>query len=393
MIFGEKWKCTQMDNINYYIRLAIEKEYDDWEDLGSAPGKEGYRIWKSKSTGEERIQIEKPGTPSTKTVTNGLVLPLAQARMQQDEGRQPKPPQAQGPSSSAPWLVLSDDEIMAVLDATPVIRKEKEAESLNMVVFDFDRDNNGTVFKPKKYEVAHNDPRYRQSQSDMEVLAYAFDRILGFDIVPPTKTVSREIEIPSVLGVFGKPRKEMNEGSAQLMVAGKNGWAVGYDNLTSIFKNSQSVRSDMEKITIFDFLTSNSDRNPGNYIVSDDGCHAVDNGISFSYLDSRHTGDKTIPDSNIYKIVTTVGGGVDERTIAKVVEKVRQNKDRINAEFDKRGMDHEKQHFWDRVKNVHKLNSLLEDEYEYELMKYGARTPEEKAWLKELQDRKKSEQF
>lgn len=51
-----------MRRINY--RLYFATEHDDWEDMGPAPGKEGYRIWKSKSTGEERIQIEKPGTPS-----------------------------------------------------------------------------------------------------------------------------------------------------------------------------------------------------------------------------------------------------------------------------------------------------------------------------------------
>lgn len=58
------------------IVSAIEEKYDDWEDHGPAPGKDGYRIWINKSTGEQRIQIERPGTPSVKEILddNGGVI-------------------------------------------------------------------------------------------------------------------------------------------------------------------------------------------------------------------------------------------------------------------------------------------------------------------------------
>jgi len=68
-----------MDNIFNELRVAkglivsaIEEKHDDWEDKGPAPGEKEKRIWKNKSTGEVRIQIERPGTPSIKEVTHNL---------------------------------------------------------------------------------------------------------------------------------------------------------------------------------------------------------------------------------------------------------------------------------------------------------------------------------
>jgi len=61
------------------LLIFATEEYDDWEDMGPAPGKEGYRIWKSKSTHEERIQIEKPGTPSVMEKVDGSVNSDAEA--------------------------------------------------------------------------------------------------------------------------------------------------------------------------------------------------------------------------------------------------------------------------------------------------------------------------
>lgn len=46
--------------------LAIKKKSDEWEDKGPAPGEKEKRIWVNKVTGEERIQIIKPRTPSVK---------------------------------------------------------------------------------------------------------------------------------------------------------------------------------------------------------------------------------------------------------------------------------------------------------------------------------------
>jgi len=46
--------------------LAIKKKSDDWEDMGPVPGEKKKRRWVNKVTGEERIQIIHPGTPSVK---------------------------------------------------------------------------------------------------------------------------------------------------------------------------------------------------------------------------------------------------------------------------------------------------------------------------------------
>ena len=57
-----------IENILGEMRIAkaliLAAGHDDWEDNGPAHGEKDARTWKSKSTGEVRIQIEKPGTPS-----------------------------------------------------------------------------------------------------------------------------------------------------------------------------------------------------------------------------------------------------------------------------------------------------------------------------------------
>lgn len=68
-----------MNNIDYHIRFAstliisaIEK-HDDWEDLGPHPYRRGKRYWHSKSTGEVRVQIIRPRTPSKKQTHDKFV--------------------------------------------------------------------------------------------------------------------------------------------------------------------------------------------------------------------------------------------------------------------------------------------------------------------------------
>jgi len=68
-----------MNNIDYHIRFAstlivsaIEK-HDDWEDLGPHPYRRGKRYWHSKSTGEIRVQIIRPRTPSKKQTHDKFV--------------------------------------------------------------------------------------------------------------------------------------------------------------------------------------------------------------------------------------------------------------------------------------------------------------------------------
>lgn len=67
-----------MNNIYYHIMFAkllitsaIEK-HDDWEDFGPVPGEKEKRYWHSKSTGEMRVQIIRPRTPSKKEKVEDL---------------------------------------------------------------------------------------------------------------------------------------------------------------------------------------------------------------------------------------------------------------------------------------------------------------------------------
>ena len=65
---------NQMRQASLLILSALE-EYDDWVDDGPAHGEREKRNWRSKSTGEVRIQIIKPTTPSVKESVDGPTKP------------------------------------------------------------------------------------------------------------------------------------------------------------------------------------------------------------------------------------------------------------------------------------------------------------------------------
>jgi len=73
-----------MNDIEFIFRVAAIEEHDDWIDDGPAHGEKDARSWRSKSTGEVRVQIIKPGTPSTKESTNTSTMP-------QDDDKRRKP--------------------------------------------------------------------------------------------------------------------------------------------------------------------------------------------------------------------------------------------------------------------------------------------------------------
>ena len=129
-----------------------------------------------------------------------------------------------------------------------------------------------------------------------ELLAYSIDRALGFNIVPFTKQYSIDAEalsahIPKLgekLGSYSpSPAEKMTESAVGTRAAGHFqefcGNCVSRDEQPKVMAEmlaTSTGREEIFKIMFLDYLTGNSDRHTGNYLITEDGkMVAIDNGM------------------------------------------------------------------------------------------------------------------
>ena len=132
-----------------------------------------------------------------------------------------------------------------------------------------------TIFKPESGEqkslrdCLSKVPFYKR-----EVLAYELDKLLGFNLVPPTVVATKIIETK-------KRGKTKIIGSRQLWVNGIEGgnYSVRIEQLKKI----KTFKEQLIKMFVFDVICLNTDRHAGNYIVDKktESLYAIDNALSF----------------------------------------------------------------------------------------------------------------
>ena len=137
-----------------------------------------------------------------------------------------------------------------------------------------------------------------------EVAAYEVDRILGINRVPVTvhRTIDDRI------------------GSAQK-------WEEGDDFISYLINNRIRSGEDLtslpiterQKLTLFDYIISNSDRNEGNVIITKDGKIAlIDHGYSFKdepFMFDRYTQFPPIPGEKITPEISMIIKGFNKATV------------------------------------------------------------------------------
>lgn len=128
-----------------------------------------------------------------------------------------------------------------------IISSESLGDGINNPLLVTLEDGTKAVWKPHTEMIVSN---YRA-----EVLAYEFDRIFGFNLVPPT--------VERVVG--------NRKGSLQLFV----------DNTTP---SHDVPKHAFQRQSFFDFLIDNGDRHKGNYLGSPSGDDviSIDHGVSFT---------------------------------------------------------------------------------------------------------------
>lgn len=116
------------------------------------------------------------------------------------------------------------------------------------------------VFKSFFNEIDMRDSISVGTYYKREFAAYELDRILEFNLVPPT---------------IIKINIEMKNGEKIEDIGSIQKW-IDKD------KNKNGTEDSKQKIAFFDFLIGNEDRHPGNYLVdNDNNIVAIDNGLSF----------------------------------------------------------------------------------------------------------------
>lgn len=127
-----------------------------------------------------------------------------------------------------------------------------------------------------------------------EILAYSIDRVLGLNIVPFVKqhsidmfTLSSQLEQTHGNSIQDYSFQEMRERGVDTRAAGHfqefcdN--CVGRNEQPKIMAEMMSTekgREEFFKIMLLDYITGNSDRHTGNYLITEDGkIVAIDNGM------------------------------------------------------------------------------------------------------------------
>ncbi len=129
-------------------------------------------------------------------------------------------------------------------------------------------------YKPRKREAAIRSGIVKGESVGREALAAFIDRALKLDLVPPTVLRDGPEGIGSV--------QDWKVGQSAFKLAGD-----AYD---------QRHEAELKKLAFFDWLTTNSDRHEGNWMVSPDGRHqAIDNGAIFGKRVDREDGLRSVP--------------------------------------------------------------------------------------------------
>jgi hypothetical protein len=114
------------------------------------------------------------------------------------------------------------------------------------------------VYKIAKKELTAQRSIERGGQVWREALAAMIDRAIGLDVVPATIV------------------RDADEGLGSLQE-----WVVGRTVRKEDMRNERT-RKEMMKVALLDYLTNNSDRHTGNFLVAPDGgVKAIDNGLTF----------------------------------------------------------------------------------------------------------------
>jgi len=161
--------------------------------------------------------------------------------------------------------------------------------------------------------------RYRETVDveitgpEREVISYEIDRVLGFDLVPPT--VGREIE-------------KVGFGSLQAWVRQPTAWQWierGYDY-------REDVRNPwLHRLAAFDFIRGEIDRHANNWIMdAHHRVYAIDNGYSIPDGDNRKwfrsSAGKALCGTTVHPSVALEIAAIDENRIKALFEHHRFNK-------------------------------------------------------------------
>lgn len=145
---------------------------------------------------------------------------------------------------------------------------------------------------------------------ERELLSFALDKVLGFDLVPPT--IGREVS-----GV--------GPGSVQAWVGRPTAWEwidKGYDY------RKDRTNPWLHRLAAFDFIRGEIDRHSNNWIMDEAGrVYAIDNGYSFVKGDDRtwfrSSAGKNLVGIPIHPLVEAEISAIDEDTAFNLVRSLR----------------------------------------------------------------------
>ena len=176
------------------------------------------------------------------------------------------------PGSEDVFWNNKSDTVLGTMRSKPKTSKEDGGNHVNIVVFETYKDGSKGVFKPDTMDPdtlidIRDNLDENVSQGKREVVSYKLDQVLGFNIVPPTEMVERDGE-PGTVQAFVKDTKTAEE----ILISD-----------SSTYKNglNKTQRRDIQKIALFDYITGNTDRHTGNYLLDDKHVYAIDNGLTF----------------------------------------------------------------------------------------------------------------
>lgn len=179
------------------------------------------------------------------------------------------------------------------LGSYEIAKRKNLSGGANVSEFIVLKDDGAGVWKPKDGE--NREIVERHANGDLYVrerAAYLVDLFLGFDLVPPT--VIREIG-----GYIGSLQKFVPDA------------ILGYQAKRRMPERQEYLTAQFQTMRLFDFIVSNSDRNVGNYLVTESGkVAAIDHGICFPQIPcelSERVIDYEFPDDVVSKIKDLAG--------------------------------------------------------------------------------------
>ncbi len=152
--------------------------------------------------------------------------------------------------------------------------KSKDEQSANKPLYvTLDGKPLPACYKPKSREMQTRTGIAEGEAVGREVLAAFIDRALKLDIVPPT--VLRDG--PEGIGTV-------------------QDWKVGKIAMAVEDPSAEKHSEQLMRVAFFDWLTTNSDRHMGNWMISPDGKHqAIDNGSIFGKRVTKFDGLRSVP--------------------------------------------------------------------------------------------------